>query len=63
MIFLACAPSSDPGTCLGYMSMWYYDRKKKQCVQFQYSGCKGNENRFFRKEDCVDTCVTRILNL
>ncbi len=60
---LACAPSPDPGECLGYISMWYYDYKKKQCLQFKYLGCKGNENKFLRKQDCIDTCVTRILNL
>jgi hypothetical protein len=43
--------------------MWYYDYKKKQCLQFKYLGCKGNENKFLRKQDCIDTCITRILNL
>ena len=60
---LACAPSPDRGTCLGHLSMWYYDKKKNQCSQFIYSGCKGNENKFFRKQDCIDTCITRIINL
>jgi hypothetical protein len=43
--------------------MWYYDYQKNQCLQFEYSGCKGNENKFLRKQDCIDTCVTRIINL
>jgi len=60
---LACAASPDPGTCLGFIRMWYYDYKKKQCSQFEYSGCKGNENKFLRKQDCIDTCITRILNI
>ncbi|CAF3371574.1 unnamed protein product [Rotaria sp. Silwood1] len=60
---ITCAPSPDRGTCLGRLPMWYYDYKQKQCLQFDYSGCKGNDNKFLRKQECIDTCVTRILNL
>lgn len=60
---LACAPAPDRGGCLGRLPMWYYDHKNKQCSQFDYSGCKGNDNKFLRKQDCVDTCLTRILSL
>lgn len=59
----ACAPSPDPGTCLARLPMWYYDSKKNQCSQFIYSGCKGNDNKFLRKQQCIDTCITRIINL
>ncbi len=62
-ILLACAPSPDPGLCLAYIPMWYYDYKKNQCSQFYYTGCKGNENKFLRKQECIDTCITRILNI
>jgi hypothetical protein len=60
---LACAPAPDSGACSGHMLMWYYDNKKNQCTQFRYTGCKGNDNRFYRKQECIDTCVTRIINL
>ncbi len=60
---LVCAPSSDPGECFGQFDMWYYDNKKNECTQFEYSGCKGNENKFLKKEQCIDTCINRTLNL
>ncbi|CAF2114676.1 unnamed protein product [Rotaria magnacalcarata] len=60
---ITCAPAPNRGTCLGRLSMWYYDYKKNECSQFDYSGCNGNENQFIRKQQCIDTCVTRILNL
>jgi hypothetical protein len=63
MFVLACARSPDRGECLGHFNMWYYDYKKSECSQFEYSGCKGNENKFLRKEQCIDTCINRILNL
>ncbi|CAF0904201.1 unnamed protein product [Adineta ricciae] len=60
---ITCAPAPDRGECLGRLPMWYYDHKKKQCSQFDYSGCKGNDNKFLRKRECIDTCLTRILGL
>ncbi|CAF0994534.1 unnamed protein product [Adineta steineri] len=60
---ITCGPAPNPGECLGRLPMWYYDHKKNQCSQFDYTGCKGNENQFFQKQKCIDTCVTRILNL
>ncbi|UJR15630.1 hypothetical protein I4U23_002567 [Adineta vaga] len=60
---ITCAQAPDQGECLGRLSMWYYDHKTNQCSQFDYSGCKGNDNQFFRKQNCIDTCVTRILGL
>lgn len=62
-LLAACAPAADPGECLTRIPMWYYDHRKKQCAQFDYLGCKGNDNKFLRKQDCLDTCLTRILNL
>jgi hypothetical protein len=58
----ACAPSPDPGECFGHVDMWYYDNKKNECREFEYSGCKGNDNKFLQKEQCVQTCVDRTLN-
>lgn len=43
--------------------MWYYDNKQHQCQQFEYSGCKGNENKFSTEEQCIQTCIKPILDL
>ncbi|CAF3044509.1 unnamed protein product [Rotaria sp. Silwood2] len=60
---IICAPLPDSGECLGHITMWYYDKKNSECTQFEYSGCKGNQNKFLKKEQCIDTCINRILNL
>jgi len=43
--------------------MWYFDRQENTCREFEYSGCKGNENKFLKKEQCIDACIHRIYNL
>lgn len=60
---IACGSSPSRGTCQGTMPMWYYDHRANECSQFEYSGCQGNYNQFFEKQECIDTCVTRILHL
>ncbi|CAF1004858.1 unnamed protein product [Adineta ricciae] len=59
---ITCGPSSDRGECLGRIDMWYYDNKSRECRQFEYSGCKGNENKFLKKEQCTATCIDRLAN-
>ncbi|XP_013170735.1 PREDICTED: papilin isoform X4 [Papilio xuthus] len=58
-----CQPKSDPckvppepGNCLSYLPMWYYDEARDTCSQFIYSGCNGNGNRFDTREDCEGRC-------
>ncbi|CAF3996816.1 unnamed protein product [Rotaria sordida] len=60
---IICAPLPDPGECLGHINMWYYDNKKNECTQFEYSGCKGNRNKFLKKEQCINTCINRVFDL
>ncbi|CAF1055071.1 unnamed protein product [Rotaria sp. Silwood1] len=57
---IICAPLPNPGECLGHVDMWYYDNKKNECNQFEYSGCRGNQNQFLKKEHCIDICINRI---
>ncbi|XP_045537794.1 papilin isoform X3 [Papilio machaon] len=61
-----CQPKSDPckvppepGNCLAYLPMWYYDEARDDCSQFIYSGCNGNGNRFDTREDCEGRCKKR----
>ena len=35
---------------------YYWNDEAKKCSLFYYGGCGGNENRFYTKEDCIDTC-------
>ncbi|CAF0866786.1 unnamed protein product [Didymodactylos carnosus] len=57
---ITCAPAPNRGICNGFIQMWYYDYNKQTCLPFVHSGCKGNDNKFIREVDCIDTCVKRI---
>ncbi|KAI5748262.1 hypothetical protein M8J77_023592 [Diaphorina citri] len=35
---------------------WYYDKDRKQCGQFHYGGCPGNNNRFDSRQECEALC-------
>lgn len=45
------------GPCEKYFPKWYYDKDRKQCGQFIYSGCLGNNNNFETREECQDVCA------
>ncbi len=45
------------GTCHARVSMFAFDSSVGQCVNFQYSGCGGNGNRFVTRRQCEDACL------
>ncbi|XP_025408017.1 papilin isoform X2 [Sipha flava] len=53
----ACYLPKSAGPCEGYYLTWYYDQDRKQCAQFVYSGCLGNNNKFQTREECEHLCV------
>lgn len=53
----ACQLPKVQGPCGGYEPMWYFDDARKQCQQFVYSGCLGNNNRFATREACEGHCA------
>ncbi|PSN47564.1 hypothetical protein C0J52_19332 [Blattella germanica] len=53
----ACFLPKIEGPCEGYYPHWYYDAERKQCGQFIYGGCLGNNNRFETREECDELCV------
>lgn len=52
-----CYLPKSAGQCEGYYPTWYYDYERKQCAQFIYTGCLGNNNKFQTRDECEYLCV------
>ena len=64
IINLSCTQPLEKGTCGAFFPRYYFDSLSKQCIQFIYSGCSGNENNFYTGADCLQTCNGKsIVNL
>lgn len=58
-----CTMEPDVGACRGTYSRYYYDASKQSCEEFEYGGCRGNQNNFLSRELCMSTCgVVRASN-
>lgn len=55
-----CQHEPDPGLCLAYIPSWFYNTTSRQCEEFIYGGCGGNDNRFCSKEECDHICQGQI---
>lgn len=53
----ACHLPKSVGACTGYEPMWYFDDDRKQCLQFVYGGCLGNNNKYATREACESVCA------
>ncbi|XP_043662911.1 kunitz-type serine protease inhibitor homolog beta-bungarotoxin B6 chain [Drosophila teissieri] len=51
-----CWYVANPGPCDDFVKVWGYDYMTNRCIFFYYGGCGGNPNRFYTKEECLDTC-------
>ncbi|CAF4517498.1 unnamed protein product [Rotaria sp. Silwood1] len=62
IILVKCATSDDcelpseTGPCRAMIRLFYYNSASKECEQFIYGGCRGNNNRFHSKQECIETC-------
>ena len=56
---IECIPEADPGlrSCNAKLTKWYYDTQSFQCRPFEYTGCRGNNNRFDTEEICRCHCT------
>lgn len=53
----ACTQPRNPGTAgTANLQRWYFDPNSRQCLQFVYSGMRGNQNNFVTREDCEQQC-------
>lgn len=53
---VACFLPKIAGPCDGYYPSWYYDPNRRQCLQFIYGGCLGNNNKFQTLQECESLC-------
>ncbi|XP_043950259.1 chymotrypsin inhibitor SCI-II [Drosophila biarmipes] len=44
------------GVCHGRIPKWTYRRDTNECINFFYTGCKGNQNNFETKQQCEQSC-------
>ena len=54
-----CDLPVDAGPCRGQYERFYYDKTEGVCQPFNYTGCKGNANRFTSKAQCENACEHR----
>uniref|UniRef100_A0A3Q2UP15 Collagen type VI alpha 6 chain n=1 Tax=Fundulus heteroclitus TaxID=8078 RepID=A0A3Q2UP15_FUNHE len=52
-----CLLPQDPGRCVDYTVMWFFDMVQRECARFWYGSCGGNANRFRTKKECEKMCV------
>ena len=44
------------GPCSGSLVQFYHDTRLQRCLEFDYSGCQGNANRFNTLAACEERC-------
>ncbi|KAH8381315.1 hypothetical protein KR093_002537, partial [Drosophila rubida] len=55
-----CTLEQSYGSCSGRSMRWHYDFVRDRCVQFTYSSCGGNANRFNTRRACIKFCMDPI---
>ncbi|XP_054267798.1 spondin-1-like isoform X2 [Macrosteles quadrilineatus] len=52
-----CSLPPHPGRCPGPMvTRFFYNPKLEDCAEFEWTGCRGNRNRFLSREECRTAC-------
>lgn len=51
-----CSMEPDTGSCRGVYKRFYYDASRRSCQEFEYGGCRGNQNNFLTSEICMSSC-------
>lgn len=51
-----CNLEPDAGSCRGVYKRFHYDAARQSCQEFEYSGCRGNQNNFLTSEICMSSC-------
>lgn len=51
-----CNLEPDGGSCRGVYKRFYYNPTRQSCLEFDFSGCRGNQNNFLTSEICMSSC-------
>lgn len=51
-----CSMEADAGSCRGIYQRYHYDASRQTCREFEYGGCRGNQNNFLTSEICMSSC-------
>lgn len=51
-----CSMDPEAGSCRGVYKRFYYDTARQTCLEFEYGGCRGNQNNFLTSETCMSSC-------
>ncbi|WKY13709.1 hypothetical protein Q1695_004499 [Nippostrongylus brasiliensis] len=62
-IKMRCLYEIEKGDCGGEHLRYAFDRNKKKCVTFIFSGCGGNTNRYPTLQRCERTCYKGLRDL
>ncbi|KAI0222387.1 Papilin [Lamellibrachia satsuma] len=52
-----CSMTIDVGSCNSREQNWFFNVTSNKCEAFNYTGCRGNGNRFDSVRECNQTCV------
>lgn len=51
-----CKMPARKGVCRALIPRWSYDVYRKDCIEFKFGGCDGNDNNFPSYKACMNTC-------
>ena len=51
-----CSLPIEVGLCEGRERKWFFNLTSNTCGEFNYTGCRGNDNRFDSVAECRQTC-------
>uniref|UniRef100_A0A8D2AI89 BPTI/Kunitz inhibitor domain-containing protein n=1 Tax=Sciurus vulgaris TaxID=55149 RepID=A0A8D2AI89_SCIVU len=51
-----CLEPPYTGRCRAMMPRFFFNATSGRCETFVYGGCRGKENRFLKKEECMRIC-------
>nr|XP_054758295.1 papilin-like [Lytechinus pictus] len=57
-----CSLQAEYGDCRDSHVRWFFNADTRMCEDFEYSGCRGNQNRFMDKQSCEEGCNANLID-